>query len=262
MENKRPGATPPPRPGTTPSRRPGTQTGSASQRRPGSTPQRRPPVRYPPPQNAAHSRTYPPPHITKPNQAPPHIPKTNQAPSPIHRTPQAVKLRPTTTAQKAVTDTISEPRFRDALWPATPDAPALNRVAFVCALLYALIHIACGVLLVYPLNLLTARMPFPLADIVRAVLPALIGAVLCALTRYPLGLESRVGLSAYRKLLRIVLTLFVCVLLLMWGEWEALRQVARFVLMFVSAPLIAGTGLSVLLFYFDWLYDEDGTVSE
>ena len=262
MENKRPGATPQRPPGSVSQRRPGTQTGSASQRqpgtasqrRPGSTPQRR---RYPPPQNAARPRpspppqratqprAYPPPYIPQSGQTPPRIPRSNPAP------PQAVKPRPQSAAAKP------EPRFRDALWPSTPDAPALNRIAFVCALLYALIHIVCGVLLVYPLNVLTARVPFPFGGIVRAFLPALTGAALCALTRYPLRLGNRVGLSAYRKLLRIVLTLFVCVLLLMWGDWEAQKQVARFVLMFVSAPLIAGTGLSVLLVYFDWLYDED-----
>ena len=262
MENKRPGATPQRPPGSVSQRRPGTQTGSASQRqpgtasqrRPGSTPQRR---RYPPPQNAARPRpspppqratqprAYPPPYIPQSGQTPPRIPRSNPAP------PQAVKPRPQSAAAKP------EPRFRDALWPSTPDAPALNRIAFVCALLYALIHAVCVILLIYPLNVLTARAPFPLGGIVRAFLPALAGAALCALTRYPLRLESRVGLSAYRKLLRIALTLFVCVLLLMWGDREAQEQVARFVLMFVSAPLIVGTGLSVLLFYFDWLYELD-----
>lgn len=256
MENKRPGATPQRRPGSVSQRRPGVQTGSASGGRPGSTPQRRPPVRYPPPQNTVRSRpspppqrttqprAYPPPYIPQSGQTPPRIPKTNPAP------PQTVKPRPAAKPEP-------ESNFRDALWPSTPDDPALNRIAFVCALLYALIHIVCGVLLVYPLNVLTARVPFPFGGIVRAFLPALTGAALCALTRYPLRLGNRVGLSAYRKLLRIVLTLFVCVLLLMWGDWEAQKQVARFVLMFVSAPLIAGTGLSVLLVYFDWLYDED-----
>ena len=238
METKRPDAAPQRGSGSTPARRPG----SASQRRPGSTPQRRPPARYPPPRprpspppGARQSRPYP----------PPRIPKANQTPPPIRRAPSprpAAKPEP-------------EPRFRDALFPKTPDAPALNRIAFVCGLLYALIHAACGTLLVYPLNVLTARMPFPLAGIVRAFLPALIGAVFCALTRYPLQLESRVGLSAYRKLLRMVLTLSVFVLLLMWGEWEAQKQVARFALTFVCPPLMTGTALSVLLFYFDWRYE-------
>ena len=268
MENKRPGATPqrPPgtashrQPGTASQRRPGAQTGSvsqrqpgtASQRRPGSTPQRRPPVRYPPPQNAVRSRPSPPPQRTTQPRAypPPHIPQSGQTPPRIPKPNQTVKPRPAAKPEP-------ESNFRDALWPSTPDDPALNRIAFVCGLLYALIHIACGVLLVYPLNVLTARVPFPFGGIVRALLPALTGAVLCALTRYPLRLENRVGLSAYRKLLRIVLTLFVCVLLLMWGDREAQKQVARFVLMFVSAPLIVGTALSVLLFYFDWLYDLD-----
>ena len=57
------------------------------------------------------------------------------------------------------------------------------------------------------------------------------------------------------KLLRALLALLVGVLLLMWGEWGALRQVARFVLLFVLGPLASGTALSVLLLYVDWLYD-------
>ena len=141
------------------------------------------------------------------------------------------------------------------LWPDTRDTPAQNRIASLCALLYALIHVFCGVLCVYPLNVLTARMPSVLSTLVRALLPGLIGAVLCALSRYPMRLENRAGLSAYRKLLRALLTLLVGVLLLMWGEWAALRQVVRFVLLFVAGPLASGTGLSVLLLYVDWLYD-------
>ena len=259
-------------------------------RRQGQTPQRRPPVRprsYPPqaPQSRATTpqprayppqpRTYPPPQVTAPRKAPqaspirkaPQVPQTRKAPatptprkSPATPTPRKVPQVPQprkapATARKAVLVPNPEPRFRDVLWPDTRDTPAQNRIASLCALLYALIHVFCGVLCVYPLNVLTARMPSVLSALFRALLPGLIGAVLCALSRYPMRLENRAGLSAYRKLLRAVLTLLVGVLLLMWGEWAALRQVARFVLLFVAGPLAAGTALSVLLLYVDWLYD-------
>ena len=262
-------------------------------RRQGQTPQRRPPVRprsYPPqapqsrtttPQPRAYPpqpRTYPPPQVTAPRRTPqvkpPQVPQTRKPPatptarkSPatptLRKTPQVSQAHKSPAARKAPAATIRkgvlvpnpEPRFRDVLWPDTRDTPAQNRIASLCALLYALIHVFCGVLCVYPLNVLTARMPSVLSALFRALLPGLIGAVLCALSRYPMRLENRAGLSAYRKLLRAVLTLLVGVLLLMWGEWAALRQVVRFVLLFVAGPLASGTGLSVLLLYMDWLYD-------
>lgn len=238
-------------------------------KRPGQTPQRRPPTpRYPPPRTQNNmrprsylpqsppypppSRPYPPPQMTPPRRTSPQA-------SQLRKAPQTSQPRTTTQARKPATATLRkaepEPRFRDVLWPQSRETPVENRVAFLCALLYALIHTLCGVLSIYPLNLLTARMPSPLSALVRALFPGLIGSVLCALTRYPMRLENRVGLLAYRKLLRMLLTLLVGVTLLMWGEWQALKQAARFVAMFVAGPLVAGTGLSVLLLYMDWLYD-------
>ena len=151
---------------------------------------------------------------------------------------------------------LAEERFRDALWPQTRETPRQRRTAFLLSLLYALIHILCSFLLIYPLNVLTARMPFPVADITRAFLSALAGTALCSLTRLRFPDEPRMMLLAYRRLLREVLIIFIALQALLWGEWGAQRMIARFALKFAVGPLVVGTAVAVLLFYLDWLYIE------
>ena len=99
-------------------------------------------------------------------------------------------------------------------------------------------------------------MPFPVSDIVRAFLPACVGAALCALTRLRFPDEPRMMALAYRRLLREVLALFIAAQALLWGEWDAQRMIARFAVKFAAPPLVAGTAFAVLLFYLDWLYIE------
>lgn len=250
-------------------------------------PKRRPPVQqtrhYPPPRSTVNpparpGTQMPPPRARGAQAAPYRTPGTQTAPSRKPGTQTIPSRAQAAPSRKPGTQTVPprkpaaqtalsrkpgpqepppEPRFRDALWSKQRETPAQNRITFLCALLYALIHLVTGFLLIRPLNLLTARMPFLIAYVVRAVLPALTGALLSALPLFPLRQEFRTMLLAYRKLLRWVLILLVGVLLLMWGEWEALKQVARFVLLFVSGPLIIGTALSVLLFYLEWLGEPD-----
>lgn len=174
------------------------------------------------------------------------------------RAAQARK-QPLTNAKPSAAKTqeeLAEERFRDALWPKTRETPFQRRAAFLLSLLYALIYIACSLLLIHPLNVLTARMPFPVSDMVRAALPACAGTLLCALTRLRFPDEPRMMLLAYRRLLREVLLIFVALQVLIWGEWDAQRMIARFTLQFVSGPLVVGTAAAVLLFYLDWLYIE------
>lgn len=152
---------------------------------------------------------------------------------------------------------LSAERFRDVLWPEERDDPAQNRIAFLLSLLYALIYAGCSLLLVYPLNLLTARMPFPLSAVIRALFPALIGTAFCMLTRLYFPEEPRMMILAYRKLLWNVLWVFIALQALLWGEWAAQQMIARFALLFILAPLIVGTGVSVLLLYLDWLNETD-----
>ena len=213
----------------------------------------------------------PPPYVppVQPGRYPPSAPlrKRPAAPTPRKRSNAALSGTETPltgtrsgAAQPSGTpktkEELAEERFRDALWPQTRETPRQRRTAFLLSLLYALIHILCSFLLVYPLNVLTARMPFPASDITRAFLSALAGTVLCSLTRLRFPDEPRIMLLAYRQLLREVLIIFIALQALLWGEWDAQRMIARFVLQFVAPPLIVGTAVAVLLFYLDWLYIE------
>ena len=152
---------------------------------------------------------------------------------------------------------LAAERFRDVLWPKERDTPPKNRIAFLLSLLYALIYTGCSLLLVHPLNLLTARMPFPVSTVVRALFPALTGTAFCVLTRLYFPEEPRMMVLAYRKLLWNVLWVFLALQALLWGEWAAQQMIARFVLLFVLSPLVVGTGVSVLILYLDWLNETD-----
>ena len=236
MEKERQGARPPGRAAT-------RGNTLRPERRPAATPAR---------PRAASSRPYryaaptPPPPAYIPPVRPGSRPPSRTARKPPPRKPSATPRR----------EELAEERFRDALWPETRETPAQRRAAFLLSLLYALIYAACSFLLVRPLNVLTARMPFPASDVVRAALSALAGTALCALTRLRFPDEPRLMLLAYRRLLRNVLFVFAALQALLWGEWEAQRAVARFTLKFAAAPLVVGTAVSVLLFYLDWLYIE------
>ena len=207
--------------------------------------------------------TPPPPYIppVQPGRYPPSAAKRRSG----TRTQSALRIssagkRLATAAQSSGTaktkEELAEERFQDALWPETRETPRQRRTAFLLSLLYALIHIVCSFLLVYPLNVLTARMPFPVADVVRAFLCALAGTALCSLTHPRFPDEPRMMLLAYRQLLREVLIIFVALQALLWGEWDAQRMIARFALQFAVGPLIVGTAAAILLFYLDWLYIE------
>lgn len=205
--------------------------------------------------------TPPPPYVppVQPGRYPPRQSVTGTAQARTRSGTGQASKRPVTTSQPSGTKTqeeLAEERFRDALWSETPETPVQRRNAFLLSLLYALIHILCSFLLIYPLNVLTARMPFPVADITRAFLSALAGTALCSLTRLRFPDEPRMMLLAYRRLLREVLIIFIALQALLWGEWGAQRMIARFALKFAVGPLVVGTAVAVLLFYLDWLYIE------
>lgn len=230
MEKERQGARPP---GHNAARR----TAPRPERRPPTTPARP----YVSPYQSARSKTPPPPYIppAKPGRYPP-------------LTAARTKQKPPVVTKASLADMT----FREALWPEIRETPAQRRAAFLLSLLYALVYAACSFALIHPLNILTARMPFPIADIARATLPAFVGAALCALTRLRFPDDPRLFLLAHRGLLREALFVFAALQALLWGEWDAQRLLALFVLRFAAGPLIVGTGVSVLLLYYDWLYIE------
>lgn len=225
MEKERQGARPP---------------GRNAARRNAPPPERRPPTTpprpYVSPYQSARGKTPPPP--VKPGRYPPLATRTKQKPPVITKA------------------SLADMTFREALCPKARETPAQRRAAFLLSLLYALIYAACSFALIHPLNVLTARMPFPIADIVRAALPAFVGAALCALTRLRFPDDPRLFLLAHRGLLREALFVFAALQALLWGEWDAQRLLALFALRFAAGPLIVGAGVSVLLLYYDWLYIE------
>lgn len=149
-------------------------------------------------------------------------------------------------------------RFRDVLFPQEGESPAERRSAFLLSPLYALIYAGCSLLCVHPLNLLTARIIFPLSAVIRAALPALIGTALCCVpTRFRFPEVPRLPFCAYRRLLREVLLAFLALQALLWGEWDAQFLIAHFALAFVLPPLIAGIVVSVAWLYRDWLNETE-----
>jgi hypothetical protein len=208
-------------------------------------PERRPVT--PPARPYAKSRPYQPPQRKAP--PPPYIPAAKPG-----RYPSLAAARGKPKPQIITKAKLADMTFREALYPEARDTPAQRRAAFLLSLLYALIYAACSFALIHPLNVLTARMAFPIADIIRASLPAFVGAALCALTRLRFPDDPRILLLAHRRLLRETLFVFIALQALLWGEWDAQRLLALFVLRFAAGPLIIGTGVSVLLLYLDWLY--------
>ena len=162
------------------------------------------------------------------------------------------KLSPKPENPSARNNPLAAKHFRDALFPQEGESPAERRNAFFLSLLYALIYAGCSMLCVTPMNILTARMAFPLSAVIRALLPARIGTALCALTRLRFPETPRVLFSAYRRLLWETLLTFLALQALLWGEWDAQRMIARFMLAFVAAPLVTGSAVSVWLLYRDW----------
>ena len=210
-------------------------------------------------------RRTPPPSRPYPNARPYQTFERPIPPAQLQTRPAAQRypaLKPLPKTPTSAEEEEMEENFRDVLWSREREPVPQRRTARLLSLAYAAVHTLCALLFITPMNLLTARMPFPAADVVRALLPACIGSGICSLTRLLFPQDSKLMLLSYRRLLRLVLTVFVLLQMLLWGEWGAQKTLARFVLLYVAPPLVTGTALSVLLLYLDWRGDMEDEEDE
>ena len=116
----------------------------------------------------------------------------------------------------------------------------------LCVVLIA-VYAAAFVFLIDPLHALTAEAP-PLVDnLVGAVVPAVLGAVVCGLT-WPLFKEKRTLPMAYLWTLVLALACLITMLILLRGESEATMLFLQFFVLFIPAPILLGGGLSLFLY--------------
>ena len=119
----------------------------------------------------------------------------------------------------------------------------------LCVVLIA-VYAAAFVFLIDPLHALTAEAP-PLVDnLVGAVVPAVLGAVVCGLT-WPLFKEKRTLPMAYLWTLVLALACLITMLILLRGESEATMLFLQFFVLFIPAPILLGGGLSLFLYNHD-----------
>lgn len=119
----------------------------------------------------------------------------------------------------------------------------------MCVALIA-VYAAAFVLLLGPLKTATAGMPAWVGNLVGALVPAVVGSVVCLLT-FPLFKEKRTLPCAYLWLFILLVACLITMLILLRGEKAATALMLQFFVLFTAAPLFLG-GAGALVLYRRW----------
>lgn len=123
--------------------------------------------------------------------------------------------------------------------------------SFCLSVVFLGIYAAAFIFLVEPIHALISGGPPAVVNLVEAVVPALVGSVLCCLT-WPLFREKRMLPATYLWLALLSLACLVTMMCMLWGERQALGLFLQFFLLLVPAPVLLGLGMSGFLYYRHW----------
>ena len=119
--------------------------------------------------------------------------------------------------------------------------------SFCMSFVFIAVYAAAYILLVDPLYTLTKALPVFVGNLVGAVVPAVIGSVICCLTFY-LFKERRTVPCTYIWLLLYALVCLVTMVILLWGENHAIALLLQFFALFTAGPILIGGAASAVLY--------------
>ena len=119
--------------------------------------------------------------------------------------------------------------------------------SFCLCWVFIAVYAALFVFLLDPLDALVSGAPGIVAHVVEAVVPALVGAVVCVLP-WPIIKDKRIIPASYTWIFLLSLACLIAMLVMMKDEPEARNLFLQFFVQAVPAPILFGGGLSAFLY--------------
>ena len=119
--------------------------------------------------------------------------------------------------------------------------------SFCLCWVFIAVYAASFVFLLDPLDALVSGAPGIVAHVVEAVVPALVGAVVCALP-WPIIKDKRIIPASYTWIFLLSMACLIAMLVMMKDEPEARNLFLQFFVQAVPAPILLGGGLSAFLY--------------
>ena len=119
--------------------------------------------------------------------------------------------------------------------------------SFCLCCVFIAVYFAAFALLLAPLNALVSGAPAAVVCLVEALVPAVVGTVVCMLT-WPLFSEKRLIPASFTWMFLLAMACLVAMLVLMGDEPKARGLFLQFFIQAVPAPILLGGGTSALLY--------------
>ena len=119
--------------------------------------------------------------------------------------------------------------------------------SFCLCWVFIAVYFAAFAFLLDPLDALVSGAPKVVVYLVEALVPALVGTVVCALS-WPLYKDKRLMLAAFIWIFLLAIACLIAMLILMKDEPEARGLFLQFFAQAVPAPVLLGGGLSAFLY--------------
>lgn len=119
--------------------------------------------------------------------------------------------------------------------------------SFCLSWVFIAVYFAAFAFLLDPLDALVSGAPKAVVYLVEALVPALVGTVVCALP-WPLYKDKRLMLAAFIWIFLLAIACLIAMLILMKDEPEARGLFLQFFAQAVPAPVLLGGGLSAFLY--------------
>ena len=119
--------------------------------------------------------------------------------------------------------------------------------SFCLCCVFIAVYFAAFAFLLDPLDALVSGAPKVVVYLVEALVPALVGTVVCALS-WPLYKDKRLMLAAFIWIFLLAIACLIAMLILMKDEPEARGLFLQFFAQAVPAPVLLGGGLSAFLY--------------
>lgn len=119
--------------------------------------------------------------------------------------------------------------------------------SFSFAMLFLIVYGGIYYFAIDLLDPLTKSLPVWASDVIAAILPAMVGAVLCALPMKIIEAKKAVPL-AYIWLAAFAIVFLIMMTIMLWEDKDALSIFLRLFLLMVPAPIVIGGGLADKLY--------------
>ena len=119
--------------------------------------------------------------------------------------------------------------------------------SFCLCWVFIAVYAASFAFLLDPLDALVSGAPGIVAHVVEAVVPALVGAVVCVLP-WPIIKDKRIIPASYTWIFLLSMACLIAMLVMMKDEPEARNLFLQFFVQAVPAPILLGGGLSAFLY--------------